>query len=194
MSEEIIQDKPDTVTILGHELVKRPFTNTELDEWARINDERQVEAAQKRILSLQAERKNLASKRVELQQKAVEKLEAKLDAEYDKEEWDAERIAHLHARIIEESEKVEALQAADSERVASLAFEIAEKIDAEQAVTQEAHLEMVHYLAGKPVPFSEWLSSATLEDYQAARELLQAGVVPFGHRRTRKARSGKGTH
>jgi ribosome-binding ATPase YchF (GTP1/OBG family) len=187
---EIIQDKPDTVTILGHELVKRPFTNKELDEWSRIHDERGVDEAQKRLLALQADRQKLSNKRVELQQKAVEALEAQLDKEYEREKWDAEKIARLTGRILEESEKLAALQAEDTPRIASQSFELANEVDAAQAVTQEAHLEMCHYLATKPRPFKEWLEGATLDDYRAAREVMQAGLTPFAQRRMRKARSG----
>lgn len=195
---EVLQDTPDeavkpTVKLLGHELTKRPFTNKELDEWARIQDERGVEAALKRMVALQAEARTLSDKRVELQARAVEKLEAKLDAEYERDDWDVDKIARLTERIIEENEKLAELQAADGSRIAEAAFEIGNRIDETQAVTQEAHLEMCHYLAGKPEAFQAWLERATLEDYQAAREVVQAGLVPFGNRRTRRARSGKGT-
>jgi hypothetical protein len=189
MSDEIIQDKA-TITILGHELTKRPFTNDELDEWARIHDERGVDEAQKQLLALQADRQKLSNKRVELQQKAVEALEAQLDKEYEREKWDAEKIARLTGRILVENEKLAALQAEDTPRVASQSFELANQVDAAQAVTQEAHLEMCHYLAGTPSPFSEWLEGATLDDYRAAREVMQAGLTPFAQRRMRKARSG----
>lgn len=193
MSEEVIQDQA-TVTVCGTKLVKHPFTNREADEWARISDERGVEEANKRIIALSSERQNLSNKRIDLQQKAVEALEAKLDKEYERDEWDAAKIASLTTRILEENEKLRELENGDGQRLAEASFEIADRLDAAQAVVQEAHLEMAHYLAGKPGKFSEWLETAVLEDYQGAREIVQAGLVPFARRRTRAARGGRGTH
>lgn len=192
MSEEIIQDKA-TVTILGVELTKKPFTQAEMDEWARIHDERRVDEAQKRFLTLSGDSKRLSNKRVQLQEKAVEALEAKLDREYDRDEWNPERIARLTDQIVTETEKLEELRHEDQGRFADSSFAIADEIDEVTAVIQEAQLEMAHVIAGRPRSFQEWLEAARDVDYQAARDLLQAGLTPFANRRTRRARSGKGT-
>lgn len=181
------------VRVCGQVLTKHPFTNAELKQWARIYDERGVETANKRIITLQSDARNLSNKRVDLQRKAVEKLEEKLDAEYERDEWDADKIARLTEQILVQQEKLEALQEEDKGTIATRSLEIAQEIDDAQAIVQEAHLEMAWVAAGRPGPgFEEWRRTASLEDYQAARQYVQAGNTPF-NRRQRRAHSGKGT-
>lgn len=193
MSEEPIQDKPHA-TVCGVQLLLRPFTNAEADEWARIFDERDLENVAKRAMQLQADIKSLTNKRVELQAKGVETLEERLQREYEKDEWDFQKIDRLTDRIIEENEKLTAMQADDWSRRSDELMALADRLDETAQVTDEANLEMCHYLAGDGRKLEEWLASATSEDYKVAGEVVKAGNTPFLNRRQRRARkAGKGT-
>lgn len=194
MSEETIQDQT-TVHVLGCEFTKRPFTNDEADEWARIFDKRDLQGNAHKAMQLQAKINSIKSKRIELQVKAVETLEEKLQREYERDDWDFDKIEKLTDRILAENDKLAALQREDAQWVADDITALADELDETAQVADEAHLEMCHYLAGDDRTLDEWLTEATSDDYKAATAVVKAGNTPFLNRRQRRARkAGKGTH
>lgn len=190
MNETILPPPVETRTVCGIELPLRPFDNAQADQWARIYDARELDANQKRTVKLQTDIQNLGNPRIDLQQKAVDALNAKLDKHYDldPDRWDEKEIARLSDRIVAETEKLRQMQAEDAERVLTESTRLAEALDDSAQAVQEAHLEMCHWLASDARTLEAWLSEATADDYRHAGEVVKAGQTPFLSRRQRRAR------
>ena len=187
-----------TVTVCGTTLTPEPFNEGRMDAWVEIKDRRGVDEAQQKRLTLTTKVEYLQGARIKAQQKAVEALEQKLEAEYAKDygKWNRKTIEGLQEAIDIETGRLAEMETEDQDAFAKRATDLADELDSTAAVQEEAFLEMAHAIArqGPAIveSFEGWLKRATPEDYAAAQALVGAGLTPFMSRRDRRRKQKAG--
>ena len=184
---------PATVTICGYTLaVPGPFTEEALDHWAALRDQHDLEGVQRRRMTLSEQTRTLDSGKLRAQRKAVEALEARLDALYAEpyERWDRAKIVKLQDAIDEEQNRLIGMELETADANADRALQLAEQIGELAGIEEEAILGMAHHVAqqqGCSATLGAWLRAATRDDYNAAATVVQAGLTPFLNRAQRRA-------
>jgi chromosome segregation ATPase len=167
------------LTICGHDFYteKLPkFDQSIHAAWAAIQDKYNLS-------SIEAERAQIADSMRSLRPAVIQAADARvqaakrqLDKEMEKEEPDWERVDKLTHRYADQLERLQGLEASESERVSSRTAEQVAKMRALQERNDKAVLELAHALAKDGRSVDEWLLEATDNDYSQAAELL--GKLP----------------